>query len=523
MKKITTNAESVRVVGNLIPDFDEVTSANYFIYRNVTHTQNGTVRHLGDDRLVRKVVASKVNTTLYMEATVGTNKEVSFYVKLTADGSYPPENLVARLSYSDSTNIGLVTLEPTGGEGNWYSEGTETFTLQGSGIVTINAEFEGYQRFHSSSTSININLTSEAVLEIPTTNIYRVIGYTDNRSNVNIPTLNSNGYITNPNGDYFVCSPVPLTFDSKVELKFRTNSVSIFQVGLQAMMNTNQVKYAVFSGGSTATLEEQHYGENQTTKSVNTYATDTTVTVVFEVDEEGYITYRCSNTDTKTSTNPFTRSELGTMLLTIRKWSNANAIQLEELTYYYKNKTVYHMLGNDVGEVATTGGSGTPTVEVVNNRTAIKAVSDNLNATYFGVDIDLRKITTISFDYYVSDNTNSSRVGIITTHAVGTGGLNFKQLCTLKNNTDGTVIENFTSEESGTRYMSGRWENIRIIIKQRSATIIYNSTYGLVYKTVSIPTIHSDTTFNNLVKLGLQSVGSSNPTTAIRNIYIIEE
>ena len=160
MKKITTNAESVRVVGNLIPDFDEVTSANYFIYRNVTHTQNGTVRHLGDDRLVRKVIASKISTTLYLEAGVPDETgECSFYAELRAnDDSWLPEHLVVRLTYEDDTSIGLITLEPTGGEENHYSAGGDFFTIQGSGYITIKAKFEGYGHYSASETSTTIHI-----------------------------------------------------------------------------------------------------------------------------------------------------------------------------------------------------------------------------------------------------------------------------------------------------------------------------------------------------------------------------
>lgn len=157
MKKITTNAGRVRVIGNLIPDFGEVTSKEYYISRNVTHTQTETLKHLGDDRLIRKMVGSRITTTLTLEATKIEGKTYLFYVRVTpVNSDLALTGGTVDLRYGDDTYILTFNLQPVSGSN--YAEAEDTITLEGEGDITIKAEFSSYMLFHSSETSTIIHL-----------------------------------------------------------------------------------------------------------------------------------------------------------------------------------------------------------------------------------------------------------------------------------------------------------------------------------------------------------------------------
>ena len=520
MKKLTVRTDGVRVIGNLIPDFGEITSRNYYISHNVTHTQTGTFKHLDDDRLVRRMVGSRITTTTTLQANKIEGTTYLFYVRVDpVNSELPITGGTVDLSYGTGGYITTLNLTPAGA-GNNYAEAEVTLTLEGQGETVIKGEYSGYMLFHSSEASVTVDLMVDSSFDIPCDNVYRWIGYSDNRNDSNIPVIHD-GYVSNNNSNYFVCSPVPLSYNCKLTVKFNTSTTSTFGYGLRSNETDTNSSFFNFSSSSTS-LQEQHSGDSLISTRVNTLPTNTDVTLSYEVDSNGYITFVNYDNTSFRSNTPFTRSELCSMMFIIRSWNRTNAIHIKEFKCEYNQQRVYHTVGTDATPFNSTGGTGTATVEVVGNRTGIQAGGDSYNLPYLKKDIDLRRVNTISFDYYVSGNTDSSRIGIITRNATGSGGENFKPLCTIKNNSSGTVVEDYNNNTNSTRIKSGHWETIRIFIEVREATIIYNSTNGLVYKTVTIPTISSDTTADNIVKLGLQSLGEGYPVTAIRNIYIVE-
>lgn len=170
MKKITTNAGRVRVIGNLIPDFGEVTSREYYISRNVTHTQTGSLKHLGDDRLIRKMVGSRITTTLTLEATKLDGSTFLFYVRVTpVNSDLPLTGGTVDLHYSDDTYIQTFNLQPVSGSN--YAEAEATITLEGQGETIINAEFSGYMLFHSSEATVTVNISRDVVIIEPCTSL----------------------------------------------------------------------------------------------------------------------------------------------------------------------------------------------------------------------------------------------------------------------------------------------------------------------------------------------------------------
>lgn len=334
MKKITTNAESVRVVGNLIPNFDEVTTDNYFFYRNVTHTQQGTVRHLGDDRLVRKVIASKISTTLYIEVgTPDENNEANIYVKLTAnDGSWLPEHLVASIYYEDDTYIGLINLEPMGGEEDHYNEGLDRFVINRTGNVTIKAIFRGYGHYTSSEATVTVNISSYTSIDCTTTDAW---ARKNDQGATASAELDNNGYITSNHGNnnyHTYCTALTFQKGMTIEADMLLTNGAIRSYGPNQILVNFPTRYTTY-GQYSVNMEESHSGSRQTDRRITPLSTNTLINMTWVIDSDGYITYSDSIGNNLKSAVAFTDSELAVMVFAFCQWNSHKTFSLHRLEY----------------------------------------------------------------------------------------------------------------------------------------------------------------------------------------------
>ena len=146
------------------------------------------------------------------------------------------------------------------------------------------------------------------------------------------PQLDSDGYITNIYS-YFTTCTYPILKNMRLTAVLRTNYNS--QLGWGITYNAHGVPNRYWVYGNT--LEEAHTDGGQSrNKTITKIQTNTDTTLVFIVDEDGYISYQDSNNTTPSISNSaFTDNELSNMYFRFRHWNGSGRISCKELTIEY--------------------------------------------------------------------------------------------------------------------------------------------------------------------------------------------